>query len=274
MLTPEQAVLASILACMAGAALTLAGGAQQSRWRDGWHSSLRAGPRVLILVSRLSGADAVAPRLIRRRFWAMPQFGFALRIYVDGLTAVFLLLADTDCRSGVLLLHPYMRHYRDYGVARYYPYFLLFLAAMYGLLEHDGHDVVLLHLLAADDAAGVRAHPIRAPEAGERAGSEQVPGSSCRSPAPRPWSAPGRPGLRRRRGDPGAASLKYEFPDGQREPAPHASPRGPAPTTVAFTPVPRRLRDQDGHVAVRTGVASRRPSGRALARERHALRGS
>jgi formate hydrogenlyase subunit 3/multisubunit Na+/H+ antiporter MnhD subunit len=28
-----------------------------------------------------------------------------------------------------------MRHYRDYSVARYYPYFLLFLAAMYGLLS-------------------------------------------------------------------------------------------------------------------------------------------
>ena len=28
-----------------------------------------------------------------------------------------------------------MRHYGDYGVARYYPYFLLFLAAMYGLLS-------------------------------------------------------------------------------------------------------------------------------------------
>ena len=28
-----------------------------------------------------------------------------------------------------------MRHYQDYGVARYYPYFLSFLAAMYGLLS-------------------------------------------------------------------------------------------------------------------------------------------
>ena len=28
-----------------------------------------------------------------------------------------------------------MRHYQDYSVARYYPYFLLFLAAMYGLLS-------------------------------------------------------------------------------------------------------------------------------------------
>ena len=28
-----------------------------------------------------------------------------------------------------------MRHYEDYSVARYYPYFLLFLAAMYGLVS-------------------------------------------------------------------------------------------------------------------------------------------
>jgi formate hydrogenlyase subunit 3/multisubunit Na+/H+ antiporter MnhD subunit len=29
----------------------------------------------------------------------------------------------------------YMKHYQDYSVARYYPHFLLFLAAMYGLLS-------------------------------------------------------------------------------------------------------------------------------------------
>jgi formate hydrogenlyase subunit 3/multisubunit Na+/H+ antiporter MnhD subunit len=65
----------------------------------------------------------------------MPKFGFALRIYVDGLTAVFLLLAALIAVPASFYSILYMRHYRDYSVARYYPYFLLFLAAMYGLLS-------------------------------------------------------------------------------------------------------------------------------------------
>jgi len=68
-------------------------------------------------------------------FWAMPKFGFALRIYLDGLTALFLILAGLIAVPAALYSILYMRHYRDYGVARYYPYFLLFLAAMYGLLS-------------------------------------------------------------------------------------------------------------------------------------------
>jgi formate hydrogenlyase subunit 3/multisubunit Na+/H+ antiporter MnhD subunit len=57
------------------------------------------------------------------------------RVYVDGLTAMFLLLAASDRRARGALFHRYMRNYEGYSVARYYPYFLLFLAAMYGLLS-------------------------------------------------------------------------------------------------------------------------------------------
>ena len=65
----------------------------------------------------------------------MPQIGLALRVYVDGLTAVFLLLAALIAVPAALYSIVYMRHYEDYSVARYYPYFLLFLAAMYGLVS-------------------------------------------------------------------------------------------------------------------------------------------
>ncbi len=65
----------------------------------------------------------------------MPAIGFGLRIHVDGLTAVFLMLAALIAVPASFYSIVYMRHYRDYGVARYYPYFLLFLAAMYGLLS-------------------------------------------------------------------------------------------------------------------------------------------
>ena len=54
---------------------------------------------------------------------------------MDGLTALFLLLAALIAVPASFYSIAYMKHYQDYGVARYYPYFLLFLAAMYGLLS-------------------------------------------------------------------------------------------------------------------------------------------
>jgi len=67
-------------------------------------------------------------------FAIIPQIGLVLRVYVDGLTAVFLLLAaliSVPARS----IHRLYAELRGYSVARYYPYFLLFLAAMYGLVS-------------------------------------------------------------------------------------------------------------------------------------------
>ena len=133
MLTPEQAVLASILVCMAGAALTLL--VARNKLLAGWLAfAVTTGTAVLIL-SAVWRVLTVGPSPHPAAFWAMPKFGFALRIYVDGLTAVFLLLAVLIAVPASFYSILYMRHYRDYGVARYYPYFLLFLAAMYGLLS-------------------------------------------------------------------------------------------------------------------------------------------
>src|SRR5208283_776305 len=68
-------------------------------------------------------------------FCELPAIGFALRLHVDGLTALFLMLAALIAVPAAFDSITYMKHYRDYGVARYYPYFLVFLAAMYGLLS-------------------------------------------------------------------------------------------------------------------------------------------
>ena len=68
-------------------------------------------------------------------FPIIPQIGLVLRVYVDGLTAVFLLLAALISVPAALYSIVYMRNYEGYSVARYYPYFLLFLAAMYGLVS-------------------------------------------------------------------------------------------------------------------------------------------
>ena len=133
MLTPEQAVLVSIFACVAGAVLTLL--VSHFKTVAGWLAFLvTAGTAALIATVSLR-VLAAGPSPHPAAFWNMPKFGFALRIYVDGLTAVFLLLACVIAVPAAFYSIVYMRHYRYYGVARYYPYFLLFLAAMYGLLS-------------------------------------------------------------------------------------------------------------------------------------------
>jgi formate hydrogenlyase subunit 3/multisubunit Na+/H+ antiporter MnhD subunit len=66
--------------------------------------------------------------------WALPQYASSLRIYVDGLSAVFLLLIAVVSTLSALYSIQYMEHYPDYGLYRYYPYFLLFIAGMYGIV--------------------------------------------------------------------------------------------------------------------------------------------
>ncbi len=133
MLTPEQAVLVSLLTCIAGAVLTLL--VSRSKLVAGWLAfAITTGTAILIL-SAVFKVLLSGPSAHPATFWAMPQFAFALRIYVDGLTAVFLLLAALIAVPASFYSILYMRIYRDYSVARYYPYFLLFLAAMYGLLS-------------------------------------------------------------------------------------------------------------------------------------------
>ncbi|MBS1116680.1 MAG: dehydrogenase (quinone) [candidate division NC10 bacterium] len=66
--------------------------------------------------------------------WAMPQYASALRIYVDGLSAVFLILIALVSALSALYSIQYMEHYPEYTLYRYYPYFLLFVAGMYGIV--------------------------------------------------------------------------------------------------------------------------------------------
>jgi hydrogenase-4 component B len=66
--------------------------------------------------------------------YALPQYGSALRIYVDGLSAIFLgLIAVLAILSSFYSIR-YMTRYEDYGVGRYYPYFQFFVAGIYGIL--------------------------------------------------------------------------------------------------------------------------------------------
>ena len=135
MMTPEQAVLISILSCVAGAALTLV--VSRNKTVAGWLAFLVTAATAVLIFSAALRVLTAGPSPHPAAF-ALSKLGFALRIYVDGLTAVFLLLASMIAVPAAFYSIAYMRRYQDYGVARYYPYFLLFLAAMYGLLSTTG----------------------------------------------------------------------------------------------------------------------------------------
>jgi formate hydrogenlyase subunit 3/multisubunit Na+/H+ antiporter MnhD subunit len=133
MMTPEQAVVAAIVTCLAGALLTLL--VSRNKSIAGWLAFLVTVTTAVLILSAVMKVLVTGPSTHPAAFWAIPRIGFALRIYVDGLTAVFLTLATVIALPASFYSIEYMKHYKDYGVARYYPYFLLFLAAMYGLLS-------------------------------------------------------------------------------------------------------------------------------------------
>ncbi len=133
MLTPEQGVVAAILVCVAGALATLLVG--RNKTVAGWLSFLFVFASAVLIFFSAGKVLLHGPSAQPAAFWAMPRFGFALRLYVDGLTAFFLILAAVIALPAAFYSISYMRHYQDYSVRRYYPWFLLFLAAMYGLVS-------------------------------------------------------------------------------------------------------------------------------------------
>jgi formate hydrogenlyase subunit 3/multisubunit Na+/H+ antiporter MnhD subunit len=132
MLTPAQAVLGSLLACLAGAVITLL--VARSRAAAGWLAFL-ATTVSSALALYAAGMALISGGTQPQEFLRVPALGFALKIHVDGLTAIFIGLIASIALPAAFYSIEYMRHYRDYGVGRYYPYWLLFLAAMYGLVS-------------------------------------------------------------------------------------------------------------------------------------------
>jgi hydrogenase-4 component B len=125
-------VVAAILLCLGGAVLALL--TSRNRVLAGWVTfAVVAGSAALVM--QAAGSVLVFGAGHPAEFWVARRLGFALRLYVDGLTSLFLLLAAVIALPASFYSITYMRHYPAYGVARYYPYFLLFLAAMYGLVS-------------------------------------------------------------------------------------------------------------------------------------------
>ncbi|MFH0939224.1 MAG: proton-conducting transporter membrane subunit [Planctomycetota bacterium] len=131
-MTPANAILYALFVCGIGAVATLL--VSRNKTLAGWVAFLAtaaAGGLALhaAAVTLLYGAQ---PALT---IWTLPQYGSALRISIDGLSAIFIgLIAVISILASCYSIQ-YMTHYKNYGVARYYPYFMLFIAGMYGIVS-------------------------------------------------------------------------------------------------------------------------------------------
>ena len=132
MMSPEQAVVVSILICIAGAVLTLA--VSQSKVLAGWVAFFATTATAVLIFSAAAGVLSGGGSAHPVSFWTMPNTGFELRFYVDGLSAIFLGLVAVMAVPAALYSINYVKRYSDYGAGRYYPHFLLFIGGMYGLL--------------------------------------------------------------------------------------------------------------------------------------------
>jgi len=129
-MSPNLAFVYALAICLAGALVTLL----LSRWKTvaGWaaFAAVLSSSALVIqsAVSVLTGGSA--PGLV---LFTLPRLG-PCHIVIDGLSAVFLLLIAVIALLSSLYSVRYMSHYEEYGVARYYPYFLLFIVGMYGIV--------------------------------------------------------------------------------------------------------------------------------------------
>jgi len=133
MMTPEQAVFAAILVCVAGAGITLL--AARSKALAGWAAFVATAASSILIFVAAGEVLLHGPSAEPFKLWAAREHAIWFRLHVDGLAVVFLVLAAGIALPAALYSIRYMQHYSDYGVGRYYPCFLLFLAAMYGLLS-------------------------------------------------------------------------------------------------------------------------------------------
>ena len=130
-MSAESVVLAAFVLLLGGAVLVIpVCGNRQLAGRvafaiTGLASLLAIGAAASVLIAGPGRAWTV---------WALPQYASAFRIYVDGLSAVFLILIALVSALSALYSIQYMEHYPEYTLYRYYPYFLLFVAGMYGIV--------------------------------------------------------------------------------------------------------------------------------------------
>ena len=130
-MTAASVVTAAVLLCLLGAGAVLpfcrnrrlAG--QVTFGVTALTALLAGGAAISVLASGAGAAFTV---------WPLPEYGSSIRIALDGLSAIFVLLVALISVLAALYSIDYMTHYPEYGLHRYYPHFLLFVAGTYGIV--------------------------------------------------------------------------------------------------------------------------------------------
>lgn len=149
-LTAEYAVIDAMLICFGGALATLLLGRRKAV--AGWLAFACVAASSALVLTQTAQVLQTGPGQAAT-FLAIDRFGFALRVYVDGLSGVFLCLIALVAVPVAFYAIDYLAHHPEPNVGRYHPNFLLFLAAMYGLVSTT--DAVYAPLLIAGVLAGV-----------------------------------------------------------------------------------------------------------------------
>jgi hydrogenase-4 component B len=130
-MTPNELLVSAIAVNLAAAPIALV----VSRWRflagvvAFLATAVSSDLAIWAAVKVLGGGPGEALTL-----WSIPSLGSAFRFQVDGLSAIFLILIAAIAVLAALYSIAYMKHYKELGVGRYYPHFLLFAAGMYGIV--------------------------------------------------------------------------------------------------------------------------------------------
>jgi len=130
-MTAANGIIAALIVLPVGAVASLA--ASRSKAVAGWLAFLTTALASVLAVSAAGTVLFTGPGEAVT-LWSLPQCGSALRIALDGLSAVFVSLIALISLLAALYSISYMEHYPTYGAGRYYPYFLLFVAGMYGIV--------------------------------------------------------------------------------------------------------------------------------------------
>ncbi|MCF7707779.1 MAG: peroxiredoxin family protein [Verrucomicrobia bacterium] len=132
MLNPENAVMWAMLVCIVTAVIMPL--FNRSKRVSGWLAFAAAAiSACLVFVAAVyvlmnGGGEPIS-------FLKSRALGFALRLHVDGLSAVFLLLTAFVSICSAFYSIEYLGHYERHGPARYYSWLLLFIAALYGIVS-------------------------------------------------------------------------------------------------------------------------------------------
>ncbi|MCX8156813.1 MAG: proton-conducting transporter membrane subunit [Verrucomicrobiae bacterium] len=131
--TAPHAVIYALL--ILGLCAGVCWGLRRRRMAAGWTAfGGTAAAALLMVYAALKTLWAAGPPDHAVTYLAFHQYGFALRLYVDGLSAIFVLLIAVIAPASAFYSIAYLRHYPHHDVGRYYPNFLLFLAGMTGLV--------------------------------------------------------------------------------------------------------------------------------------------